>query len=394
MLGSATAFHLAGMGHTVVQLERGPLASEASSQGAGFLCSYRPRRSSAQILHYSTRFYHRFRDETGFDVDLHPTGAVRVALAETWLGELRVEAGMGRSIGVDTHELTPREVAALLPGIRIRDAIGGFFTPEEGYVTATRDAAIGLARAAARRGADLRTYEEVQSVVPLASGGFDVIATSGRIRAETVVLATNAALWPLLRRVGIPLAAWPIHHQLAVYDIAGGVEPSLPTIRIVERDLYVRHEIGGLLVGGVGADPQSPAPASPDDAFDLANVHTDRQRLQAARERAVPFVPELDSAACIREQRGLLMVAPDLEPMAGEILPRLFVATADLRGIQSGPGLGLLLAQLISTGESEWDARAYRPDRYRDLAGHPERVREAAVNGLRSLFGRNAVRPA
>ena len=394
VLGSAAAFHLTGMGHDVVQLERGPLASEASSQGAGFLCSYRPRRSSAQILQYSTGFYHRFRQETGFDVDLHPTGAVRVALGERWLDELRTEAETGRAIGVETHELTAHEVAAMLPGIETGAAIGGLFAPGEGYVTSTRDAAVGFARAAARRGADVRTYEEVASVVPQAGGGFEVVATSGRIRAETVVLAANAGLWPLLRRLGIPLAAYPIHHQLAVYDIPAGVDPGLPTVRIVERDLYLRHEAGGLLIGGVGADPTSPSLDSPDAAFDLASVQTDHGRLEAARVRAEPFVPGLKDATCIREQRGLLMVAPDLEPMLGEILPRLFVATADLRGIQSAPGLGLMLAQLIATGESEWDARAYRPDRFSELAGRPARVREAAVDGIRSLFGEEAARPA
>jgi glycine/D-amino acid oxidase-like deaminating enzyme len=393
VLGSATAFHLAGMGRNVVQFERGPLASEASSQGAGFLCSYRPRRSSAQILDYSTRFYHRFHEETGFDVDLHRVGAVRVALGERWLAELRAEAETGRAIGVEIHELSPREVADRVPGIDVHDARGGFWAPGEGYVTATRDAAIGLARAAARRGALVRTYDEVASVAPLAGGGFEVTAESGRIRAETVVLATNAGLWPLLRRLGMRLAAYPIHHQLAVYDIPAGVDASLPTVRIVERDLYLRHEAGGLLVGGVGADPTSPAVTAPDAAFDLAAVEVDRPRLEEARGRAAEFIPAIAGAVCIREQRGLLVVAPDLEPMLGEILPRLFVATADLRGIQSGPGLGLMLAQLITSGESEWDARPYRPDRLADLAGHPERVREAAINGIRSSFGSTVTAP-
>ena len=76
-------------------------------------------------------------------------------------------------------------------------------------------------------------------------------------------------------------------------------------------------------------------------------------------------------------------MAPDLEPMLGEILPRLFVATADLRGIQSGPGLGRMLAQLIDSGESEFDPRAYRPDRFGDLAADPDRVRQAAIDGIR-----------
>jgi hypothetical protein len=42
-----------------------------------------------------------------------------------------------------------------------------------------------------------------------------------------------------------------------------------------------------------------------------------------------------------------------------------------------------MLAQLIATGDSEWDAAPYRPDRFGDLAHDPERVREAAADGIR-----------
>ena len=69
--------------------------------------------------------------------------------------------------------------------------------------------------------------------------------------------------------------------------------------------------------------------------------------------------------------------------MLGPLAPGLWVATADLRGIQSGPGLGLMLAQLIATGQSEWDATPYRTDRFGDLADDPERVRDAAAEGIR-----------
>ena len=100
-------------------LERGPLASETSSQGAGFLCSIRPKRSSAEIVRYSTEFYTRFTEETGFDVDLHLTGGVRVALTRGWLDELRIEAETGRSIGVETHELTASEVRDRVPGLEL-----------------------------------------------------------------------------------------------------------------------------------------------------------------------------------------------------------------------------------------------------------------------------------
>jgi glycine/D-amino acid oxidase-like deaminating enzyme len=384
-LGSATAFHLAGLGRDVLHLERGPLASETSSQGAGFLASIRPRRSSAEIVRYSSEFYTRFREETGFDVDLHLVGGVRVALTEAWLDELRVEAATGREMGLEVDELTGAEVRERMPLFELGAAVGGTFTPLEGYMTATREAAIGLACGAERRGATLRTYEDVTDV-RATSGNWEVTTTSGRVRAEHVVLATNAWLRPLLRRLDIPFAAYPIQHQCAVYDLPTVVDAALPTLRIGERDIYLRHEVGGLMIGGVGDEPFGPSPSAPDEAFDLASVRPDREVYEAARRRAIPFVPGLAGAPVIREQRGLCTVAPDLEPMLGPLAPGLWVATADLRGIQSGPGLGLMLAQLIATGGSEWDAAPYRPDRFGDLADDPERVRDAAAEGIRPKF--------
>ena len=252
VLGSATAFHLAGLGRDVLQLERGPLASETSSQGAGFLCSIRPRRSSAQIVRYSTDFYTRFRDETGFEVDLHLVGGVRVALTRAWLDDLRVEAATGRAIGLEVDELSGDEVRERLPGFELEGAIGGTFTRLEGYMTATREAAIGLARGAERRGATLRTYEEVTDVRS-AAGAWEVTTTSGRVRAEQVVLTTNAVA-ATAASAGSISPSPPTRSSTSAPSTTcpSSSRPALPTVRIGEHDLYLRHEVGGLMIGGVG----------------------------------------------------------------------------------------------------------------------------------------------
>ena len=117
----------------------------------------RRRRSSG----YSTDFYTRFREETGFEVDLHLVGGVRVALTRAWLDELRLRPRPGaRSASRWTSSRATRS-ASDCPASSSRARSAGLFTRLEGYMTATREAAIGLARGAERRGATLRTYEEV-----------------------------------------------------------------------------------------------------------------------------------------------------------------------------------------------------------------------------------------
>ena len=76
------------------------------------------------------------------------------------------------------------------------------------------------------------------------------------------------------------------------------------------------------------------------------------------------------------------MVAPDLEPVAGELIPNLHVVSADLRGIQAGPALGRLVAELAALGKSELDHPMFDPKRFRDLTDASQ-MRQAAVAGIR-----------
>jgi 4-methylaminobutanoate oxidase (formaldehyde-forming) len=382
VLGASTAFHLSRLGREVLLIDRGPLGAETSSQGAGFLCSVRPSLASARLVHYSTTFYSRFEAETGYRVDLHMTGGVRVALSQAWLDELFAEADTSGEAGVASRRLTRDDVQALIPPLRTGGILGGTFVPLEGYVTATRDVAIGLARGAARGGACVRTHVALEQLRTLPGGEIELETSAGRVLGGKLVLAANAGMWPLARRIGQLYPSFPLLHECAVYALPADIPADMPTLRIGERDLYIRHEAGGLMIGGVGNDPSGPPTDAPEELFRLGRTDVEPGEVAAARRRAAAFFPGMAEAICFREQRGLAMVAPDLEPVAGEWAPNLYVVSADLRGVQSAPGLGLLMAQLVATGQCEFDHRPYDPKRFGTIDG-PESMREAARRGLR-----------
>lgn len=380
VLGASAAFHLAAAGRDVLILDRGPIGAETSSQGAGFLCAVRPTVASSRLAAYSTAFYRSFSDHTGYPIDLHLTGGLRVALGEGWMDELRREAAAAEEIGVDVQVLGPREVQAAAPSLDLSAAFGGTLVPGEGYVTATRDVASGFTRAAVRRGAQVCTHVEVETLTHTRAG-LEVQTDRGRVQAGAVVLAANAGLWPIARALGRGYAGYPLHHECAVYALAEDLPADLPTVRVAERDIYLRHEAGGVLVGGVGNDPDGPHPDAEASEFRLERVAMEPRELRGARERAGRFVPGLERGVCFREQRGLAMVAPDLEPVAGEWAPGIFAVTADLRGVQTAPALGLLVAQLVGREETEFDPAPYAPDRFRVRDGLATRA--AARDGFR-----------
>jgi glycine/D-amino acid oxidase-like deaminating enzyme len=338
--------------------------------------------ASARIVSGSTKFYQQFEEETGYTIDLHMHGGVRVAFKEPWHGSLVAEANASRSAGVEIHVVDSAEIAKLIPDLDLSTAIGGTFTPAEGYVTATRDIAIGLARSAARRGVAVRSGVTVRALLPQSGDGHVVRTDDGDIRANKVVLAANAGSWALCRTLGLNYPSYPLMHECAVYDLPNAIRHTMPTLRLGERDLYIRHEAGGLMIGGCGDDPHGPDPLAPDGAFLQQNVDVDERELAEARHRASPYVPGLNEAVCFRIQRGLAMVAPDLEPVAGEWMPGVYVLSADLRGVQSAPMLGLMVAELIANGHSQFDHRPFDPRRFSQITD-AHALRAAAREGLR-----------
>ena len=374
VLGAATAFHLSELKKDVVLIDRGPLASETSSQGAGFLCSIRPTVSSTRLSYYSTLFYSRFEEETGYAIDLHMVGGLRVAMSNTRMDELLLEVEAANEANVDAYQLSKGGIADLIATMNTAGIIGGTFVPTEGYMTSTRDAAVGFARGAVRRGARVKTHLEVREVRVRASGEFDVVTQNGTIVAEKLVFAANAGMWALAQQLGVIYPSYPLLHECAVYGFPTSIPPSMPTVRIQEQDLYIRHEMGGLLIGSAGKNPIGPSPEDVGQVFALERTIVSPVEIEAARNRSTRFFNEINDGISCREQRGLALVAPDLEPVAGEWMPNLFVISADLRGIQLGPGLGLMIAQLISSNESEFDYRPYQPSRFSKFDGSLEDV--------------------
>ena len=118
----------------------------------------------------------------------------------------------------------------------------------------------------------------------------EAVTSAGNITAERVVLAANAGMWPLCRQLGDLYPAYPLQHECVVYALADGLSSDMPTVRIVERDLYLRHEAGGLLVGGVGEDIHGPAPDADDARFALGQGDALPSEIGAARQRATHFL--------------------------------------------------------------------------------------------------------
>jgi len=60
----------------------------------------------------------------------------------------------------------------------------------------------------------------------------------------------------------------PTRHQLLITEPIAGVGPEFPIARVIDANVYVRHERGGLMLGGYEPDPLQPD-VLPDDVAEL-----------------------------------------------------------------------------------------------------------------------------
>jgi glycine/D-amino acid oxidase-like deaminating enzyme len=73
-----------------------------------------------------------------------------------------------------------------------------------------------------------------------------------------VVDAAGAWARVVAAGLGAALPVVPTRHQLLITEPIAGVGPKFPIARVIDANDYVRHERGGLMLGGYEADPLQP----------------------------------------------------------------------------------------------------------------------------------------
>src|SRR4029453_6210938 len=131
---------------------------------------------------------------------------------------------------------------------------------------------LGYCRAAEKRGAVLLPQTPAIGFDLDARGVEGVRTPGGTIRTRPVVEAPGA--WARLAGAGAgaALPVVPPAHQLLITEPIAGVSPEFPIARVIDANVYVRHERGGLMLGGYEADPLQLEAATLPPSFDMGDL--------------------------------------------------------------------------------------------------------------------------
>jgi len=340
-----------------VLLERRDLSCGTTWHAAGLVGQLRSSHNLTRLASYGAVLYEQLEAETGQATGFRRSGSISVARTAERLIELKRGASMAKCFGVEVEVISAREAGRLWPLMRTDDLVGAVWIPRDGR-TNPIDTTLALAKGARQGGAALVENVTVTAIRRANGAATGVGTDRGDITCDVVV--NCAGMWgrEVGRMAGVNVPLHASEHFYIVTEPMAGVTRELPVLRDTDGGIYVREEVGGLLMGGFEpvAKPWGMDGFPRDFAFSL--LPEDWEHFRVFMEQAIVRIPVLETAPVRRHVNGPESFTPDNRYMLGEApeLRNFFVAAGfNSVGIASAAGAGKALAEWIVGGEPSMD---------------------------------------
>jgi sarcosine dehydrogenase len=384
IIGLSTAYHLAREGWSeIVVLEANKLTSGSTWHAAGLVGQLRNSANITRLLGHSVELYKRLEEETGQATGWRQTGGLRLACTQDRFTELKRQATVAHSFGLDMDILSPREALDLWPAMQIDDVIGAAWLPSDGQ-TNPSDTSMALAIGARRAGVTIIEDCPVTGIRVEKGRATGVTTAQGVITCEAVVNCAGQWARELGNMVGVNVPLASMEHQYLVTEPIPGLPKDLPTMRDPDRRTYYKEEVGGLVMGGYEPNPEPWARDGIPEGFHFALLNSVWERFEQHMENAVARVPALETAGVKQLLNGPESFTPDGWFILGEAPEvRNFYVGAGFNafGIASAGGAGKALAEWVAGGEPPMDLWAVDIRRFGQPHGDPAFVRTLTVEG-------------
>lgn len=364
--GCSILYHLTKLGLTdCILLERHKISSGTTWHSAALVSPVRSSSSGTALARYSTQLYAQLEAETGQATGWRQCGHLNVAASKDRLTNLKHTVSTVRGMGIDVEMIGPDEIKRKWPLLRTDDLLGAIWTPSSGRVNPT-DVCHALLKGARSRGA--RVFEDVPVTNFDVSGGKAraVETPQGRVACDIIVNCTGLWARSTGAEVGVSVPLYAAEHFYMLTEPIKGTDPMLPVVRDGDACLYIREEVGGLLVGCFEPNARVlPMERIPSNAsFFLLNEDWDH--FEPMLVNAMHRIPALETARARSLINGPESFTTDHNPILGEApeIRNYYLACGmNSGGIGMSGGVGWAMAEWITKGRPPvdlWDSDARR----------------------------------
>lgn len=371
VVGCSVLYHLTKLGWSdVMLLERSELTSGSTWHAAGGFHTLNGDTNMAALQGYTIRLYRELEDLTGMSCGLHHVGGITLADNKDRFDMLVAERAKHRYMGLETEIVGPDEIARIAPITNTDGIIGALYDPLDGHLDPS-GTTHAYAKAARLGGADIETHCMVRETIQRPDGTWNVVTDKGTIHTEHVVNA--AGLWAreVGEMAGVYFPLHPMGHQYLVTEETPEIyerDTEHPHVMDPAGESYLRQEGRGLCIGFY-EQPCRPwaVDGTPWD-FGHELLPDDFGKIEDSISFAFKRFPVLERAGIKSVIHGPFTFAPDGNPLVGPVpsMRNYWSACAVMAGFSQGGGVGLMLAQWMTEGETERDTIAMDCARYGD----------------------------
>jgi sarcosine oxidase subunit beta len=354
--GCSSAYHLALRGLNVLVLEGESCGRHASGANAGGVRCLNRLPEEIPLSLAAQKIWLNLENELEADCGFRPTGQIRIAENEVDLGKLVQRFKLLDSLGYQHEEIIDRdELRRLVPAIA-KHCIGGLISRKDGYAKPflTTQA---YRRRAESLGAKILERYPVDSIKR--KDGWLVSAANRLFHSQVLVNAAGAWGDRIAAMVGdsAPLKA----EALALMVTMPTKHFIDPVVGMVSRKLsFKQMQNGTVIIGGA---------IQADVVGDRQQTKLDFAHLRESAMTVNTVFPNLANLPIVRAWAGIEGVMPDKLPVIGpsSVASDVFhVFGFSAHGFQLAPITGVVIADLVTKDQSDFDLSAFHIDRFKN----------------------------
>ncbi|MEJ0075910.1 MAG: FAD-binding oxidoreductase [Alphaproteobacteria bacterium] len=388
-IGCSIAYHLAKLGERdVLLLEKKALTAGSTWHAAGLVGQLRSKVNLTRLMQYSAKLCASIGTDTGQDVGFHRVGSIRLASSDARWEELKRNAAMAKTTGLDVELIGPREIEEKFPLVDLAGVRGATWIASDGYVD-PYSLTMAYAKGARAGGVTIVEGATVTGFRQANGRITHVLTDRGDVACE---IAVNAAgLWArhVGEMVGLELPVTVLEHQYLVTDKSPLVPDRLPTLRDPDLNFYLKSEPGAFAIGGweegtVAVHGSGKLPMDFGQELFAQNL----DRLEVIAGPAATRIPLLNQVGIRTVINGPIPVSADGEPVIGvaDGIENLFVACGFTAGIAASAGAGFAIANWITQGKPCLDLAGLELSRFRNRRYTPDELTAAAIRAYAAYY--------
>ena len=359
IMGTSAALFLRRHGKSVILLERGLIGQQASGVNFGNVRRQGRYLHQLPLANRSRAIWDRLPELVGEDCEFVASGHLRVCYTREQADKLEVYARDARDYGLHLEMISTSALRTRFPYLG-PEIIAGSYDPTGGHAN-PRLTTPAVGRAARRAGADVREQAEVIGVAKVGDDFVVEVASQGELRAPVLLVTAGAWSGKLSAMFGEPVPLGVYGPQMTVteplpYRIAPTIGVATPHLH---ETVYFRQvKRGNIVCGGFARGPAS-------NETNRATVLPEAILGQMEQLRRV--MPGFARVNMIRSWSGIEGYLPDDVPImaSSATTPGLFYAFGFCgAGFQVGPGVGDVMAELITRGTTTTPIAQYGISRF------------------------------